>query len=928
MKKSIVVLLIVLLVLTAAGIFLFYRYWYQEDALEAWELVPESAVMVYETEQLVPTWQEVSQSSLWQNLSAIPAYDSLSYYFQELDSVQPLEDFFRKKQVLIGIHVVARDDFDFSYFFNVRGPQDKGALQQFLDQYGKKSHIRTESRTYSGFTIHELTDTQTNKRFSYILYKNIFAGSFTPFLIEDIIRNIDTKFSENSFATVNPALKQLPKLTDDEGNLYLNCQKIPLLLSVFTGKDRQQHLEPLAYLAQAMFLDVDVSENQLLLNGFSTLPSSEEKPAATFLSTFDEQSAGSIDMQAYIPDRTAVFTHMTFSDPLAWQQKLFAYQQHYDDPVLKESLAYRQQLQQYKKIDLSSFFRWFQKEAGLLVLESVEVETPDQVLILGVKDTARIKQACLQVNDALRSENSEVPYEEKFSGYEIHEIRQQEFPAALLGPLALGFDKCFYLLTEDYWIMANNVRALKRLILDREAENTWNKSILFNRFLETTVDQANLSYIVNTARAWALFMHSLSPEWQQFMQQYADQFKALEHLAIQFSKSEQEFYTSLAVDYAAEPNVRKSRQFQTVQQVFYDNQVKTQPFVVRNHENQAWEVVLQDDSNFFYLASTGGEILWKDSLPGKIVGGVQQIDFYNNGKLQYLFATEHAIHILDRNGDEVEGYPMYLPEEVTVQYLSLIDYDNSKKYRFLITDTSGKLWMFNKDRENLEGWNPRVLEGTLASAPIHIRVRDRDFILAVQQDGTILLMNRKGQLYGGFPISLNTSIQSTAFVTQNSGLGNSTITTITAQGEVVAFNLLGNIVKREQLYRPSAESRFSICIDALGKTYVIVRQDEDKLGILDRKGVLLFEKSYISPLALTSDMLEVQYYDFGAGHDVFAITDKIQEFTYLFNGSGNLVKDRPIESKYGVGILYFEDEEVYRVYRSYAKEHAIISFSI
>lgn len=928
MKRSTLIIIFILLILTGIGTYLFYQYWYEEDTVDTWSFVPESAVMVYETDRILPVWQAISASPLWHNLSSIPVYDSIALHINKLDSLHELQDFFADRQVLIGVHVVSRDAFDFSYFFKLNNAREYTILKKVLDQLSSQPDILTETRTYNSFKINELTERKTGRRFSYIVHHNIFAGSFTPFLIEDIVRNIDTGFGEFSFSAVNPQALPVPKLADDEGNLYINARKIPLLLSVFTGKDVQESLQPLAHLAQSMFLDANLSSNQVLLNGFSMLPDSIDKPVPTLLGTFAGQVPGGMGMISYIPERTAVLAHMSFSDPISWQKNLYNHQQNYADAVLKKSLRYRNRLQESGKIDLSNFFRWFQHELGVLTLESVDVAEPDKLLIVEVKDTARINRACEQVNAVNKPEHGEPPYQERFAGHQINEIQYAEFPAALLGPVALGFGKCFYMMSEDYWIMANSVRALKRMILDREAENTWDKSILFNRFLETTVDQANLSYMVNTARAWPLLLNSLSPQWKKYAQQYAESFKNLERLAIQFSNNETELYTSIAIDYATtEPGVRKNRQFQTVQQVFYDHPVTTRPFVVKNHKNQLWEVVLQDDSNYFYLTSDKGEILWKDSLPDKIVSDVQQIDFFNNGNLQYVFATHNAIHIIDRNGNDVEGYPIYMPEGVNIHYLSVIDYDNSKNYRFLVSDTTGKMWMFNKDRETLEGWNPRPLNTPLSSPPSHLRVRDRDFILAIQQDGTINLLNRKGQLYGGFPISLNTSIQSTVFISQSSGLGSSTVTTITTQGEVVAFNLLGNIVHREQLYRPSAETRFSLSIDALGKTYIIVRKDENRLGILDRSGELLFEKPYISPTALTSDMLEVQYYNFGADHELFAITDKVQEFTYLFDSKGNLVKDRPIESKSGVGVLFFENEGQYRIYRSYANEFSIISFS-
>ncbi len=925
LKKRILLIVLGALAAASAGAYFFYEYWYKKDTVEAWSLVPESALAVYETSRFPDNWQQLTGTSLWNNLSAIPAFDSLAQRMTTLDSVYRFQDFFVGRQALVSMHIIASDAWDYAYFFKLDKARDQKAMRTFLDSLNQTFDLQRDQRTYNGFTIHELSD-RKSRRFSYILYKDIFAGSFTPFLVEDMIRNIDTGLETYSFEAANPDIRHIPKLADDAGNLYINTRKLPLLLSVFAGKEAQPAIQPLAHLAQAMFLDVTLSGKQLMLSGFSTVPATPDSSPSMLLNTFQGQSPGGISMASYIPERTAILTHMTFSNPVAWQHKLYAYQQQSADVLTRQSQQRRNEFQAQQASALPAFFMWFQGEAGVLWLESTEVSAPDKMVIIQVKDTAKIQQACQQINQAAALE--ETPYRENFSGYQIHEIQHKEFPAALLGPVALGFEQCFYLIAEDYWIMANRVSTLKRMILDREAESTWNKSVLFNRFLESTVDQANLSYIVNTARAWPMILHSLSPEWQEYARQYAATFKTLEHLAVQFSESDNEFYTSVVLGYTDKaPKTPQNKPYQTLQRVALEHTASTRPFLVKNHISQAWEVVIEDDSNYFYLASAEGEILWRDSLPGKIISDVQQIDFFNNGKLQYLFATENAIHLIDRNGDAIEGYPLYMPEEVEIRYLSLFDYDNSKKYRFLVTDPAGKLWMYNKDRENLEGWNPRVIESPLAAAPVHIRIRDKDFILAIQQNGTINLLSRQGQNVSGFPINLNTPVQSGAFVAPGSSLESTILTTVTRQGEKFAFNLLGRATQREQLYRPSSRTRFSLRPDALGKTYVIVRQDENRVGILDKEGTLLFEKDYISPSALTSDRVEVQYYDFGTDQQLYAITDEVQEFTYLFNTQGKLLKDRPIESKFGVSVLFYEDQRQYRIYRSYADEYAVVAFS-
>ena len=46
-------------------------------------------------------------------------------------------------------------------------------------------------------------------------------------------------------------------------------------------------------------------------------------------------------------------------------------------------------------------------------------------------------------------------------------------------------------------------------------------------------------------------------------------------------------------------------------------------------------------------------------------GDVHQIDLYKNGKLQLLFNTQSKLHLIDRNGNNVEQFPIGLVAKAT-----------------------------------------------------------------------------------------------------------------------------------------------------------------------------------------------------------------------------------------------------------------------
>ena len=71
-------------------------------------------------------------------------------------------------------------------------------------------------------------------------------------------------------------------------------------------------------------------------------------------------------------------------------------------------------------------------------------------------------------------------------------------------------------------------------------------------------------------------------------------------------------------------------------------------------------MIIQDGNKNIYLINEKGKRLWKKQLGGLILDKINQLDYYKNGKLQYVFNTEDSLYILDRLGRNVENFPIEL----------------------------------------------------------------------------------------------------------------------------------------------------------------------------------------------------------------------------------------------------------------------------
>lgn len=245
---------------------------------------------------------------------------------------------------------------------------------------------------------------------------------------------------------------------------------------------------------------------------------------------------------------------------------------------------------------------------------------------------------------------------------------------------------------------------------------------------------------------------------------------------------------------------------------------------------------------------------------------------------------------------------------MAVDQLSVIDYDRSRNYRFMITDFSGSAYLLDKEGNRLEGWDPKIFGSRFSIPPFHLRVRSRDVFVSISERGEVIATNRRGQSIPGFPLDLDTGIGGDIFYQLQAGFDKTILTVVSDEGEIIKFNLEGNIVSRQQLYKPARDTKFWMVKENLGRSFVIVRQDLNRLAIVDADDKVMMEKDYFS-----AEDIRVQYYDFGADKELIIVINAEPGEALIYDGTGNL-KSVGIKSNFPVSVLYYESKEMFNIY--------------
>lgn len=889
--KKLILGILVLSILV--GGYAFYSYYSKEENKDVWNFVPENSLAVYEIQDVVSTYSQIENTGIGKALGKLQVLNEIQDVLlpsdssvTDLDILQKL----RNVQVLISFHEVAKERLDMAYYVNISHGEASESIQEYINEVIKQTKSSLTKRVYNDRLIFEIDSEEFN--ISYFMEDGVLAISKTPFLIEDIIRAISTK-KEQGFKDVHHKSLKANKLKNDQGDLYVNTAKLGSLFGVF-GKELT-----ISELAHSTFLDVKVTDNLLSLSGFTYVQNEG------LLNSMKDQKSVEISINNYIPNSTYSLFHTGVSNASSWYNN------------------YRKEIRLNDANELWNIQRmigWLGEEIALVNVNTRNDNAEGKLLFLGTKD---LNDALNQINtlsEEVLIELQDTLYFENYGGVVIKELNVSEFPEMIFGKTYRGFPVSYYAVFGKYLVLTNDIESMHLLINSIDQESTWGRTLAKSQWLSNTLEEASISYFFDYSQAIDLLRWELNDTWKQQLETNIQVMKGLGMGAIQFSNIDGLFYTSMMFQYDSEKSKISPLNFDIEYTTYLQSAAITKPFVVRNHNTTSFrEVFVQDSLLNIYLMDHNGAVVWQDSIGQSIDGQVYQIDYYENRKLQYLFAAGQLIYLIDRNGDMVEGYPIEVGFEINK--LSVFDYDLTKDYRILVSDDNANLVMYSKEGTKLEGWQPSHDLGQLQTSPRHIRVRGKDAIVAIYSNGNVGVMNRRGEMFKGFPIDLKNEISGDVHIGVGRDFEHTVLSAISKDGELVQFDLNGNIVNKRQLYKPTKDTSFELVEGVTKRDFVIMRQNIFRLSLLDTKENTIMEKDY-----LNSALRNLQYYDLGGDDNIYVVNDFTQGFGYIYNHEGKLLNNVPINNSQEIGLLQNAQMGKTLIYSVYQNQVSIYSF--
>ena len=329
------------------------------------------------------------------------------------------------------------------------------------------------------------------------------------------------------------------------------------------------------------------------------------------------------------------------------------------------------------------------------------------------------------------------------------------------------------------------------------------------------------------------------------------------------------------------------------------NKITVPPKWLKNHRNNQYDFAYQDDENYLYLYSNKGNLFWKKKLSSQIIGEIQQVDLYKNGRLQMAFRTSDKFFIIDRNGSIVKPFEISFKKSNNINPLSIFDYDNSKNYRFLLSQDN-LIKMYDNRGKIVSGFNPDKFNADILNPPVHIRIKGKDYILLQLKNGELKILNRRGKER----ISVNKNID---FSNNNFFSFMDLFTTTDINGNLVQIDMNGNLVQNS--YNLEDNNTIEVRMDN------ILIHSGNSINI-NGKIINLPPGRYTKPKLF--NYKELVY---------ISITDEKESKIYLFNNEGDMVNGFPLKGTNIVDIVDSDNDGKIELI-SQLDNNSVISYEI
>lgn len=858
-KKNSIILIIAMLII-ALAVFLpsqLNDHNYSITNAELFSAVPVDAAMILEWKNYNTLKSKLSTKVYNNELSELLFAKQIIADFKTFDKLfyqnESNQNFIKTGKTLAATQVSQAKTSDFLYIIRNEDIEIDlvNVYQKWLATAGKAKDFVSENRSIFEFEITQ------NEKVAACFTNDLLLISKHTFLIEKAILQLD---NTNNNIPSNPDFKKIRNKTgqNTDFSIYLNFIALRTYLSQFIKQAYFETLQNFANKGTWAGLDITLLENDFDINGyFSTNPKNRFLKALK-----QEKLPDNISIAKILPDN-------------------IAFSMNFNSRNIKKFIA-------NKKAATTFFNTYFENWLGESITYVISEPTDNQLdkfqfWIAEVKDY----ELAIEQLDKLADENGHLETI-NFPPHQFKNIILDNLFEPVFGKDFLPVRNPYYvIINKKYIIFANDVAALKKVTEKIDFQQTLSQSINYQEFTQNMSQVSNLYIYMNLANTFQVLNQVLNNKTATALKPNFTVLAKLKPIAIQLTPYED----LLVINMKANFDAKGKQPTSVIWRKELDAAAIIPPKMVKNHDDNSSELIVQDATNKLYLLSTQGEILWTRQLAGKILSEITQIDYYDNGKLQFLFNTTNQIHLIDRNGENVDNFPRKLAAKAT-NGLTVLDYDGKKNYRIFVACADGNIYGFLKRGEPLNGWSPQANIGIVKQPIEHFIVDNKDYLVALNDTGLLYVFQRDGeQRIAPTNLNLQEQLIYSKLYFDDLDTNAKRVVVMDIKGKAYVSNLRGDYFNLDMKIGSDKDVRFCM-VDLIGtkrKDYIVLSEQNLRLNYYEQDGKFRHKLSKKLPVS-QDDIFEIRL----NGKPFLGTSSTENNQIFLLNKNFKIIQDFPL----------------------------------
>ncbi|SHF06355.1 hypothetical protein SAMN05444274_103389 [Mariniphaga anaerophila] len=905
MKRNLII--VVLIVLAAVGGYFYFsneRSPFLRDT-SVYKAVPVSSPFFFELSSIRsipfgdPFIREMENAGIGKNwFEFLHKADSL------IDVTEELPRSLRNSSFLLAYGIAGRNELIPLLATQAESHSRRNALGKFLKTVYPPGKYNYDERDYGKYKIQEISGENNQDILFFSYAEDLLLVSPRVIIIEQVIRQFSVHGIEN-----NPYFLDVNKTAGTQGvSLYINHKWINSLFAEILNRTAIQKVDEFGATSRIQYsskaekfrdfaewseLDFRFNNGQLLLNGVSAVDDSLNH----FLTVFDKQQPVRYRAGEILPQNTSFYCSYSFSDKKLFFEKLEDFFMH--------SPAYYHREERMKRFDrgfrgsVRNAFQEMVNDEVIVATSTIPVDPSNKTtfFIIHTESRSGAEEQFQKLMSGYAS-RTETEMNKLYTDFEIdkdvrfriYRFPYPSFPGLWMGsPFGIA-DARVAVFYDNYLVFSNSEQGLQEYLRNMVLGATLSGDNNYQRFIQSSSSRSNINVYADINRAFGLRNEILSPSFLEQIKEKEETIRRYGQVNWQVQHDKGIFFNSLAI----QAHSAENEEAKTTWQSSVGSNVATKPLMVLNHTDKSnREIIFQDAQNNLQLVAGSGRVRWSVPISGSVLGEIYQIDYFKNGRLQYLFNTKDKLYLIDRNGNNVGNFPIALRSPAT-NGVSVFDYDNNRNYRYFVAGEDRKIYAYDYSGKIISGWSFGQTDFSVTTPVQHFRVAGKDYIV-FNDKSRIYIQNRQGETR--VPVSARFDFSKNPVKLSLEGTPKIVATDSGGKVHYIYFN---GKTEEKKTARYSSNHFFTVDdLDGNG-TPDFVFVDGNEVTVMDENGKKLFGKKLDNPVQHQPNV-----YTFSSKLKKVGVVDAVSNRIYLFAPDGKIHQGFPLQgnSEFSIGKL-------------------------